>query len=84
MSRDNRSVKATCVVSIIVVLEDRWASDTTMAQIIKQAEDGARGRIKQIFSQAGTDDKNLTCKRNVTNGVYLHEVVNVKVTAEES
>jgi len=75
------SVKATCVVELQIECDSCWSEDTTMQQIIKQATDDATGRLRQVFQDAGTDDKDLSCKRSGSRGIALSGVKQISVRA---
>lgn len=74
------AVKATCIVEIQVDCYDSWSPDTTMAQIVQQAEESATHRIKKVFSDSATDDKDLNTKRESIRGIGLIGVK--KITAQ--
>lgn len=64
-------VKATCTVEIQVECEGIWGDDTTMKQLISQAEREARGRIERLFSDAGKTDEELGLVRTGSRGLKL-------------
>lgn len=72
MSR--RTVKASCVVEVQVECDSTWSDDTTMAQIVKQAEQDAKHQITKLFEEAVTPDSQLSVKRSTGRGVYLGSV----------
>jgi hypothetical protein len=65
------AVKATCIVEVQVDCYDSWQPDTTMAQIVEQAEKSATARIQKVFSDSATDDKDLSTKRESIRGIGL-------------
>jgi hypothetical protein len=63
------TVKAVCVVEIQVACDSVWTEDTTMQQIIKQAESDATHRIGKLFSDAGNADAELSTRRAGVQGL---------------
>lgn len=64
-----KSVRVTCIVRLQIDCTSVWAADTTMGQIIKQAEDDANLRMRRLFEDSATNDKELSAKRDGTRGI---------------
>ena len=77
----SKTVKATCVVRLRITCDSCWSEKTTMQQIEKQARDDAFGRIKRLFHDAGTDDKDLSCKRSGSSGMEFVSVDQIVIQA---
>lgn len=65
------AVKATCILEVQIDCYDSWSPDTTMAQIVEQAEKSATARIQKVFSDSATNDNDLDTKRQSIRGVGL-------------
>ncbi len=75
-----KTVKALCNVDLLIECEGSWSEDTTMQQIVKQAEDTARGQIAAIIRDAGTPDEKMPVKRFPVRGVHVVGIL--KITAQ--
>ena len=74
-------VKATCIVAIKVECRSSWAPETTMSQIIQQAQEDAKNRIISLFRDAESPDPKLSVKRHPSNDVELIEIKETKIQA---
>lgn len=75
------TVKAVCHVVLQISCDSVWNADTTMEQIIKQAEEDVSNRIRRLFIDACTPDKELTVERSDTHGVSLVGVTKIVTQA---
>ncbi len=70
-------VVARCVVEIVVECDGVWAPDTTIEQVLMQAEKDAAWRIQKLFGDACLDDSELATKRRGQQGLSYAGVVKV-------
>lgn len=76
-----KRVRATCIVEIQVECDSNWSGDTTMEQILKQAEAEATIRIQRVFSDAATPDDDMVLKRRNRAGLGLIGVTSISTRA---
>jgi hypothetical protein len=73
-----QTVKAVVTITVEIESGGVWTSDTTMGQIVKQAEDGAKIQLERIFHAAVTSDDKMVCQRPHISNVRMLDVVDIK------
>jgi hypothetical protein len=84
MSETRRTAYATVTVTIDIET-GTWGPECTLAQVTKQAEEEAHGRISRMLTQATQADSQLHLKRDTLHGVRITGTskVSVRLVAEK-
>lgn len=77
----SQRIKATYLVELQIECGDVWGGDTTMEQIIKQAETTAIGIVRKILADSVTGDAYLHIRRSTLAGVKLLGVKKITTQA---